>query len=216
MSETERSLASASHQIEKVNLLLSGELPSRSLLEQYQPKPEWFLRKQAINSIHGIGHETRVMVWQEILSRLLAIAGAKLDQEALRWAAATHDTQRLDDDYDWSHGERSAVWVTGNLDLEPATLERVVYLNRWHVPPDHSAPQMTAELSVFKDADGLDRARLGDLNPRYLRHVQSRNLLIEPAEALYSLSSELQWRKSLAPFESVIAAAIKLGIIIDN
>ena len=31
--------------------------------------------------------------------------------------------------------------------------------------------------SLLKDADGLDRVRLGDLDPRYLRHEESKTMV---------------------------------------
>ena len=39
----------------------------------------------------------------------------------------------------------------------------------WHVPPDDQCPEWTPELRCLKDADGLDRVRLGDFAPSYLR-----------------------------------------------
>jgi hypothetical protein len=38
--------------------------------------------------------------------------------------------------------------------------------------------------SLLKDADGLDRVRLGDLDPRFLRNPQARDM-IPFAEALF-------------------------------
>ena len=38
--------------------------------------------------------------------------------------------------------------------------------------------------SLLKDADALDRVRLGDLDPRYLRHAQAREM-VSFAEALF-------------------------------
>ena len=70
--------------------LLGEDLPSRSLFQPYRPLPQWFLRPDMIGSIHGISHEARVLVWQELLARLLVRDGLLLDQEALRWAAAIY------------------------------------------------------------------------------------------------------------------------------
>jgi hypothetical protein len=39
--------------------------------------------------------------------------------------------------------------------------------------------------SLLKDADGLDRVRLGDLDPRYLRNPEARNM-VAFAEALFN------------------------------
>jgi hypothetical protein len=43
------------------------------------------------------------------------------------------------------------------------------YCMRWHAPEDATCPLMTAELMVLKDGDSLDRVRLGDFDPHYLR-----------------------------------------------
>lgn len=206
-----------SEAVEAIRSVLGGNLPSRSLLEQYRPHNKWFLKPEKIGSIHGINHEARVLVWQELLARLLLKDGKPLDQEALRWAAATHDTQRVDDGVDPQHGERAATWVQQQLqDTIPTnSLETVIYLNRWHVPPDSRAPHMTPHLAVFKDADGLDRVRIFDLDPRYLRWDCSKELLLPMANALLSASEKKQ-REGYALFDCVLAAAIDLGLIIDE
>ncbi|HEY7414246.1 MAG TPA: hypothetical protein VH593_03570 [Ktedonobacteraceae bacterium] len=125
-----------SEAVKAIRSVLGRNLPSRSLLEQYRPHNEWFLKPDKIGSIHGINHEARVLVWQELLARLLLKVGKTLDQEALRWAAATHDTQRVDDGVDPQHGERAATWVQQKLQdtILANSLETVIYLNRWHVP----------------------------------------------------------------------------------
>lgn len=199
---------------EAIKKALGGTLPSRSLLEQYRPQREWFLRPEKMDSIHGINHEARVLVWQELLARVLIQDGESLDQEALRWAAVTHDTRRVDDGVDFPHGERAAIWVEQALSetIPDGALETVVYVNRWHVPSDSSAPRMTPELAVFKDADGLDRVRLGDLNPRYLRRERSRQLLLPLAEPLLDASEEKQ-AQGYGLFDCVLAAAVELGLV---
>ena len=45
-------------------------------------------------------------------------------------------------------------------------IERLQYCCTWHVPPDKCAPEMIRELSCLKDADGLDRVRIRDLDTR--------------------------------------------------
>lgn len=195
--------------------LLQDDLPSRSLLERYRPQQEWFLRPETIDSIHGIMHETRVLIWQELLARILMKDGVVLDQEALRWAAATHDTQRIDDGIDFPHGQRAAVWVHQQLNqtILATSLETVVYLCAWHVPPDTNAPEMTPTLATFKDADGLDRVRLGDLDPRMLRWERSKQLLLPLAEALLEASEEHQARAGDDLFGCVLTAAEELSLI---
>ena len=201
--------------VEALRSVLGENIPSRSLLERYRPQHEWFLRPETIGSIHGINHEARVLVWQELLARVLIKDGIALDQEALRWAAATHDTQRIDDGIDFPHGRRAAAWVQQQLrhTISVSSLETVVYLCSWHVPPDRSAPDMTPGLATFKDADGLDRVRLGYFDPRFLRWDRSKQLLLPLAEALLEASEEKQAREGYGLFDCVIVAAVDLGLI---
>ncbi len=204
--------------VQEVRRLLGKDTPPRSLFENFRPQETWYLRKKSMSGIHGVDHEARVLIWQEILSRLLIKEGVDLDQEALRWSAATHDTQRVNDDYDFQHGERAAKWVAENMSslIPSPTIEKVVYINRWHVPSDSSAPKITLELAVFKDSDGLDRARLGDLNPDLLRHQITRQLLITPAQELYQLSSKMHWERREKLFDCVMEAAVDLSLILKD
>ncbi len=199
---------------DEIRRRLGKDLPSKSLFELYRPAAQWFLRPDEIGNIHGINHEARVMIWQELLARLLIQDGAALDQEALRWAAVTHDTQRMTDGSDFPHGERAAAWVQQTLPrrIPESSLKTVVYLNTWHVPPDSYAPDMTLELAVFKDADGLDRVRLYDLDPQFLRCDYSKKLLQHLAQALFECSEEKQ-EQGCALFDCVIEAAVELGLL---
>ncbi len=52
---------------------------------------------------------------------------------------------------------------------------------RAEIPRTHPHWTLTA---ILKDADGLDRVRIRDLNPRFLRFPESRKL-VSFAEALY-------------------------------
>jgi hypothetical protein len=196
---------------------LAGQVPSRALLEQYRPDASWFLRPASIGGIHGINHETRVLVWQELLGRLVMQDGQTLDHEALRWAAVTHDTQRATEGLDPLHGARAAEWVRTQMQgtLPASTLETLAYLVRWHVPPGSQPPQMTPELAVFKDADGLDRVRLGGLITRYLRWDGSKQLLLPLAPALLAASNAKE-REGAAPFDCVLDAAVELGLLLTD
>lgn len=158
---------------------------SASALHPYLPDEGWFRFNP--RGIHGAPHTTRVLVWADAIAGAIAGPDA-LHREELRWAAAVHDVGRLDDGSDPGHGARSARWVldhlmaerptTGNLDLG-----LIAELCRWHETPDRAIGRLSLELLILKDADGLDRARLGDLDPSRLRLATSRSL-IGPAERL--------------------------------
>lgn len=122
-----------------------------------------------------------------------------------------HDVGRLDDGVDFDHGLRSAQWIKDNLSgkMSPEMLDTVTYIVHWHVPPDTDAPVMTPELKVLKDADALDRVRLGDLDPRYFR-TSAANALIGVAEELYQTYASSQIDP---PFVAVVKAAQAIGVV---
>ena len=73
---------------------------------------------------------------------------------------------------------------------------------------------MTIELQVLKDADGLDRVRLGDLNPSYLR-TKAAMQLIETARRLDELSLPVNPVKNrYEKFDDVLRAARALNLIV--
>lgn len=178
-------------------------------LGAFLPDPAWF--RHAPFGIHGVAHATRVLVWADRLAAMTAGPGA-LRLAELRWAAACHDVGRMDDGIDPEHGDRSAEWALSHLAAaRPAVagvdLGFVAELCRWHQPSDRDAARMTAELMILKDADGLDRARLGDLDPSRLRLGRSAGL-VDAAERLYRATGE----GANVTGAAVLAAAARLGI----
>lgn len=212
----ERQIPDADAAIKEIRNILGGSLPSRSLFEPYHPQKDWYVRQGEMGGIHGVNHETRVMIAAEILSRIQEkMSGVRLNRVALRLAAATHDVRRLDDGYDLSHGFRAADWMQDYFrdQFDPETLDTATYVTRWHVTPDPRIPQITPELAIFKDADALDRARLGDLDVRFLRHGHARTLLVQPIDTLCRISSHKQWYKQGKLFDCVLDTAIEIGLI---
>ena len=149
-------------------------------LTVYVPEPIGFRHNP--HGIHGIAHAARVLVWVDELARSVAAPGA-LALEELRWAASCHDVGRLDDGRDPGHPRRSAEWVLANFDrvrpdaASDLDLSKLAELCRWHTAHDRSTPVVTLELLILKDADALDRARLGDLDPSHLRLARSLGLV---------------------------------------
>ncbi len=191
---------------------MEGRKPKASLLQKYKPHHSWFVREH--DGIHGIMHEARVLVWQEILCTITELDA---DRDGLRIAAAAHDTQRWDDLDDDPHGERAAAW----LDEQGAehfsfahedSVKTAKYLSTWHVPHDHHAPAVTNELAIFKDADALDRVRTDDLDEQYLRFEESR-YLVPHAWKLFQ-ESERRKAEYVDLFECVLETALLLELII--
>lgn len=202
--------------IKEIRQILKGSLPSISLFQKYQPQADWFRRPDCVHDIHGINHETRVLILQEIISLLLVeTEKVSIDQEALRWAAITHDLRRKNDNHNIKHGHRSSQWVSQNLShlIPQNSLEKVQLINRWHSINDHKIPNLTTEITIFKDADALDRVRTNDLDPRFLRHQLSSNLLLSPAYDLFKISFRRHHFQSIPLFDSVLESAVDIGLI---
>lgn len=178
------------------------------LILNYEPQSLWLSHD---SEIHGIDHMTRVFILQELICDKLEKNGTMVDRDVTRWAAITHDVGRVDDGLDLEHGRRSAGWIHKHLNekMSPELMDKVTYTVHWHVPSDDQAPVMTTELQVLKDADALDRVRLGDLDPTYLRTSVSAGL-ISLAERLYWTYLE---HKSKEDFKSVLLAAESLRLL---
>jgi len=154
-------------------------------LRAYLPDEAWFRHNP--RGIHGVAHVTRVLVWAATITAHLGRPDAVRYRELL-WAAATHDIGRHDDGIDPGHGRRSAAWVESHLlEARPGAagvdLDVVAELCAWHEVPDRRIERLSLELLILKDADGLDRVRLGDLDPERLR-LQAARRLVPDAERL--------------------------------
>lgn len=173
------------------------------------PLRSWFWLRPP-SDLHGRGHTARVMVWASVLTR-----GTEWFEPVV-WAAACHDLRREDDGMDPQHGFRAGAWVRKELPDKlrqpPAALDLIARACDWHVCPDRQAGWDHPVLWYLKDADGLDRVRLGDLNPSYLRHAETR-AWVEQAQRLYNRTADEQvpgriWKKAAdlhLPVEELLA-----------
>lgn len=153
------------------------------------PRPELFWHP---STLHGQAHVTRVMVHA---MRLVEATG----QHALAprlWASVfLHDLARRHDGVCHVHG----AWAAQRLRDEPALRSRLAeaglavadYPAIEAAVTAHSAPREVSRdhehwplIALLKDADGLDRVRLGDLDVRYLRHPQAPDM-VGFAQALF-------------------------------
>lgn len=180
-------------------------------LDAYKPSTEWYL--QAPSGIHGLAHAARVLVWADFVGRWMVEHGEALDLEVVRWAATLHDIRRMDDGRDLPHGERAAHWIHRNRQkidfaLSDVQLEALRFCCTWHVPPDQHAPTLTSELVCLKDADALDRVRLGEPQSAFLRTPCAR-AVCNRAEGLFLLSEVDQ---TLDRWEAVKNSARQLGL----
>jgi hypothetical protein len=152
--------------------MTGGEPP----LDRYIPARQWFDRQEqhAFAGTHGIGHITRVLVWT---ARIAESVADPLRLDELLWAAGLHDIKRWDDGRDREHGQRAAEWVLREFpaaqpdDAGRLDLDLIASLCRYHVVNDELIPsdQWSIELKILKDADGLERVRIWDLDANRLR-----------------------------------------------
>ncbi len=179
-------------------------------LDNYRPLPEWFAHKPY--GIHGMHHVTRVLVWADQIAHGMMERGDMVDLAVVRWAALVHDVGRWNDGRDPEHGMRSAQWVKHERNrlfarLTDAQVENLQHCCTWHVPRDELIQEKTNELICLKDADGLDRVRIYDLNPAYLRTDTARS---HAADAQALLDATWNDRKT-DPWERVRTAALERG-----
>ena len=152
------------------------------------PAPGLFLHP---SSLHGQAHVARVMVHA---LRLTDATGAEQETPRLWAAVYLHDIARLHDGGCRRHG--ADAWA------RLATLPDVqaLFARAGVGPDDHPAIEAAVTrhcngeplrgephyrlMALLKDADGLDRVRLGDLRPEWLRHDAARTM-VDFAQRLY-------------------------------
>jgi putative nucleotidyltransferase with HDIG domain len=165
----------------------------------------WFLH---FSRVHGVLHTQRVHIHAQRLTEQLGWSRA--DRELVLSAALWHDIGREGDGVEPSHGRAGAaladeLGLTAGLSVADAAVAR--FAIERHSLSDGGAEQHAAELAgaddptrrlaqperalrvlwLLKDADALDRIRLGFgecADPRQLRHPQTIEL-VGFAEALY-------------------------------
>ena len=137
-----------------------------------------------VSHIHGLGHIERT-----ILQGAFCAMEEELGEEDTRLlleCCSYHDVGRVNDWVDDLHGHRAAKKIgalTGRTGEELLLLQGAVDAHsrkdvalvasvRGYGPKD--LDRAIALAQRLKDADGLDRVRLGDLDPRYLRREGSR------------------------------------------
>lgn len=137
-----------------------------------------------VSEMHGLGHIERTILQGGFCAMDEHISLA--DTQLLLECCSYHDVGRIDDSLDPYHGHRSAqklANLTGRSGEELKLMQTAVDVHSRHdsdfeqifplyAPSDHVRAAHITQL--LKDSDGLDRVRLGDLNPRYLRCTSSR------------------------------------------
>lgn len=157
----------------------------------------------ADSKLHATTHSERVLLYA------LLIGGSEADMGAdaltiLAHAAVFHDTRREDEGKDTGHGARAAAFYEEfcRAHDEVVFMPEAACIIRWHDRHDQRgedaiahefadrAEFVTRLYRVFKDADALDRWRLGrrGLNPDFLRTDKATHL-VDFAKKLVMLTS---------------------------
>lgn len=175
----------------------------------FLPDEAWFRFNP--RGIHGAPHTTRVLVWADVLARQVGEPGA-LRYDELLWSAAVHDVGRFNHGIDTAYGARSASGVRSTLATQrpparTADLAFVAELCQWHEVQDRAIERLSLELLILKDADALDRARLGDLDPTRLRLARSVDF-VEAAERLERATDDY----GSVSVADVLAAATRMNL----
>lgn len=163
-----------------------------SYWEAYMEKNVEFWKIPGNLDIHTQGHCERVLL------HALRIGDARkaTDQQMLALAHASifHDTRRKDNYLDTGHGARAAEYYKAfckeqGLRFLPETYAAIWYHDRddelgkqyirKHTATEGEYWQWLEVYDDFKDADGLDRLRLGTwcLDPKFLRTPEAKDMM---------------------------------------
>ncbi len=153
-------------------------------LEEYEDYIDEF---EFISDVHGAEHTKRVLLHMLILCHLMNIPKEEID--ILCTAVTYHDVGRHCDGIDDDHGRASREIYEEDV-KNPSPI--IAFLIEYHSLPDEigykeigenpilsdNKEMVTRLYKIFKDADGLDRVRLGlkDLDITYLRTEYSKHL----------------------------------------
>ena len=153
--------------------------------------------------IHGIGHIYRTMIGGAMIGHLL-----QTPREGLLafCGAYIHDLARKGEGEEPEHGANAVIkyfdkfnhlWDKYKLSAEER--EWIKQAVTQHSIREQLTPNDKgyAVMAILKDADALDRCRIGDLNPRWLRYAESR-MLVTKMEEIYKwtqhVNSDLSFR----------------------
>ncbi|MDN4494410.1 HD domain-containing protein [Ureibacillus aquaedulcis] len=148
-------------------------------IEFWLPESEW----------HTKTHCARVLLLALLIGHQKGLS--KEEQDALAMAAAFHDSRRLDDGIDKGHGSRAAHYYKEYCREHHLPYdEQTYYITYYHDQDDslglseiRKAPSLGERAvllyQIFKDADALDRFRLGPagLDVKYLRTEEAHQLV---------------------------------------
>jgi len=111
----------------------------------------------SLDSIHGPEHWHNV---EDVGLKMVRLTGA--DKDVVRLFAVLHDSCRVDDTYELTHGERAAEYagqLRGTLfELNDHQFRLLQYACQWHA---HGKVSADPTIGACWDADRLDLTRIG-------------------------------------------------------
>lgn len=176
------------------NSEMINELTQNGIIALYQEyafqrlKSSWFHKPEGV---HGKRHIKRVMLLSLVMSHLDGLKTE--DRNVLLLASLYHDIGREHDHEDEAHGMQSVTKMerlklpTHGLSNEDVRI--VKFIMKYHcIKDDVGLKKLEKQKGIqnkeraielfkrFKDCDGLDRMRLGDLDIRYLRTETAKKM----------------------------------------
>ncbi len=145
--------------------------------------------------IHGVAHIERVLLFGGLIA--MQNHCNEEDTKLLLTACSYHDIGRIDDSLDDDHGRRSSEKLPSVITLpleDMAIVQAAIYA---HSIDDSLMENVITTFGIYdkaraikiakmlKDADALDRVRVYDLDPNYLRFPCSCQY-VDFANSLYS------------------------------
>lgn len=163
--------------------------------------------------LHGIKHTYRVMLH---CLRLGILTNRIREASIAFFGAYIHDMARLHDGYCTIHGAESAKYklplyeglftMYGAIPDDLTTIRQIVTRHSLHAEPQKESSTYNT-LAILKDADALDRIRLGahDLNRDYLRYDVTHKCIAFGEDLFYETNETI-----INSFNEVIAIACKI------
>ncbi|MBK8820456.1 MAG: HD domain-containing protein [Saprospiraceae bacterium] len=148
--------------------------------------------------IHGIEHAYRVLLLVREIAAQEKLSSKLMKQ--LEFCAIFHDIGRINDEIDDLHGKRAIQLLIKNSfwGLEKYDNQLVRFIIENHCIYDslsrmtvgnynlHNTEESIYLLSIFKDADNLDRFRIGDFDSKYLRNKSSYSLITTASQLFFT------------------------------
>lgn len=162
-------------------------------IEFWLPDSEW----------HTKSHSARVLILALVIGHQKGLSDKEMNSLAM--AAVFHDSRRLDDGIDQGHGSRAAEYYKDFCLQHELPYDAVTYYITYYHDQDDSrgfteiakSPYLNERAillyQIFKDADALDRFRLGpDALDENMLRTEEAHKFIEFAQYLLLKSSKKQ------------------------